>query len=521
MFLQKKYLSISIGKEQVKIVHLSKSKYKITVFKTIELNIAGQLEAGQDSPDIEALATLIKEALKEAGIKEKQAVFSIYNNRMIMREVELPNLPKAKLEKIIQANLSDYFPVDVTDYLVGHSVLKVKKEENKAEVRLVAVPRKTMSHYMTLCKLLKLDLVGMDYQENSISHFASLQKFAGTHMLIHIGDEATTVLIGEDEEVQFTKTIPFGMSQLIQGIQKQYKCSYEAAREMMVKKNLLVTGTDLDWELDNELKNNIRYILNNITSYIKYYDSRPDTHPIQEVYLSGGGAQITGLGEYLGQQLEISTDGLAILNGVINKDKDCLNLLSLGIEGNIGAALYDVNLLPEELAAREKSRAQTRLVALSSILVLLGVSSILIKPMIEIKKLEKEKESLQVQIEAYQKVEAVKNQYDKIVQDLSVRQDLMEQAETHSDQLLELLEGLEEEMPMGITVQSLSSTESGISMNCLAEDRLTVARFISTLKAIDGMGKVYVGSTSEVAGPNPEVMVIQFAVTCTYEEVTP
>lgn len=521
MLLPKKYLSISIGKEQAKIVYLSKSKYKITVYKTRELNIADCLMDDTYAQDFEKVAEVIKSALKKEGIKEKQTIFSIYHSRMITREVELPNLPKAKLEKVIGANLQDYFPVDVTDYLVGHTILETSKEDNKAKVLLVAVPQQLMSQYMTLCKHLKLDLVGIDYQENSIAHFASLQKFAGTHMLIHIGEEATTVLIGEDEKIQFTKTIPLGMKRLVEGVQKQYGYSYEVAYSTLLKQNLLKVQTTSGWEVENELKNNIRYLLNNVTSYMKYYSNQTGTHPIQEVYLTGIGGQIVGLSEYIEGELNVSTAGLELLHGVINKDKECPNLLDLGIEANIGAVFHNINLLPKELVAKAKSREQTRLVILLSILVLLSVSSILIKPIQEIKQLENESERLQEEIEAYQKIEAVKLQYDQKLQGLTLRQSLMKQADTRSDQLLEILEGLEIDMPAGITIQSLSSTESGISMNCIAEDRLTVARFISTLKTIPAMGKVYVGSISEVAGPNPEVMVIQFAVTCTYEEVTP
>ena len=66
--------------------------------------------------DLEAVAAAVKDNLRNAGIKNRKVVFTISSARIATREVILPPIRDNKIKPIIEANASDYFPVDMSNY---------------------------------------------------------------------------------------------------------------------------------------------------------------------------------------------------------------------------------------------------------------------------------------------------------------------------------------------------------------------------------------------------------------------
>ncbi|MEG0579319.1 MAG: pilus assembly protein PilM [Niameybacter sp.] len=512
-----KHLSIHIGRDKIKVAYLSKQKDKVIIHKAFEVPLAeGAVREGIILDKL-SLAQTMQEAFTQHGIKAKDTIFSVYHPRMITREVELPALNKAKLEKIIEISKQDYFPVDISQYLIGHRVMEVEggKDNKHAKVLLVAIPDEAMNQYVELAKLLDLVIIGLDYQENSILNFLHLQSFLTMHMLIHIESEATTVTIMTGEEVAFVKTIPFGTATFVESLQSEYALTYEAAQQMLYEK---VDLSNKNQEL-LELRRDMDYMLNSIATYIKYYNSKENTHPIKEIYLSGTGSAVKGIAQVVESTLDILTQQLPPLHGVVNKTKDHTDVLALGLEMVIGAAFANINLMPKKITEHLKTREKTRLGILILILISVSMSAVLIQPFRAIQQLKVEKQSLEAEVVAYEQILLLDQAYQQVLNENKMRQLWLEEANTPSDGLLEMLERLEAHIPSGITVQSFSSTTTNVSMNCMAQDRMTVAQFIAVLKAIPSIQEVYVGGVSETPGTNTEEMMIQFAVTCTYREV--
>ena len=140
-----KVLTIDITNESITITEVTASEKKTStvhnaiIFETPE-------DAYEDGfiRDKERIAEAIKSQLAANGITNKNAIFVLTSTKIVNREVLVPFVKENKIKGIINANSSEYFPVNIEDYTVSHSVLEtVTDEENNKQLRDLAVAAPT------------------------------------------------------------------------------------------------------------------------------------------------------------------------------------------------------------------------------------------------------------------------------------------------------------------------------------------------------------------------------------------
>ena len=69
-------------------------------------------------------AEVLRVELKRAGITCQNLLFSVASNRIISREVTIPMAKDIMIPKIIEAEKSEYFPMDISEYEVAYTILE-------------------------------------------------------------------------------------------------------------------------------------------------------------------------------------------------------------------------------------------------------------------------------------------------------------------------------------------------------------------------------------------------------------
>ena len=115
-----KVLTIDITNESITITEVTASEKKTStvhnaiIFETPE-------DAYEDGfiRDKERIAEAIKSQLAANGITNKNAIFVLTSTKIVNREVLVPFVKENKIKGIINANSSEYFPVNIEDYTVS------------------------------------------------------------------------------------------------------------------------------------------------------------------------------------------------------------------------------------------------------------------------------------------------------------------------------------------------------------------------------------------------------------------
>lgn len=165
-----KVLSIQLGRDETQIVLMGKGAEVLhsVVLPTPE----GAVEDGMIRNE-EAVRNLLKTALKAQEFRRvNQAVFVLGSSQVITETVTTPDLNEAKLEKLLEANVDRYFPVDMKDYQLVWQVVgpnDTGSDLKELLVQLWAVPKAMLAPYYRVGNGCGLSVLAVDYCGHSIA----------------------------------------------------------------------------------------------------------------------------------------------------------------------------------------------------------------------------------------------------------------------------------------------------------------------------------------------------------------
>ncbi|MDE5967088.1 MAG: pilus assembly protein PilM [Lachnospiraceae bacterium] len=199
-----KVLTIDITNESVTIIEITASAKKQTqvhnaiIFETPE-------DAYEDGniKNKEKLASAIRDHLDENGITNKNAIFVLSSTKVVNREVIIPAVKESKVKDVINSNASEYFPVNIDDYIISHSILESVVGDDKAKqlrVLAVAAPSYMVKGYYDTASLAGLSVESIDFVGNAMLQLIKTQTSANaTTMVIQLGSDSSVLNIVKGE----------------------------------------------------------------------------------------------------------------------------------------------------------------------------------------------------------------------------------------------------------------------------------------------------------------------------------
>lgn len=302
-----KVLTVDITNENITIVEVTPSTKKQTdihnalIFETPE-------DAYEDGmiKDVERIAGAVREQLDANGITNKNVIFVLTSTKVVNREVLIPEVKENKIKGIISANASEYFPVNIEDYVVSHSVLEHVVNEDKTKqlkLMVVAAPIAMVKGYYELGSMLGLSVQSIDYVGNAMLQLIKTQTSSSlTTMVIQLSSESTILNIVKGDTLLMQRTVPYGTNAVVTEIMEERGVDATTAMTLLQNERLITVDFD-----DNAATGALRYMINNIGRVIDYYITKNPDKPIDDVFLTGDGALIRGIDGLFKIQLNIQT----------------------------------------------------------------------------------------------------------------------------------------------------------------------------------------------------------------------
>ena len=519
-----KVLTIDITNESITVIEITASEKKQTqihnaiVFETPE-------DAYEDGniKDKEKIASAIRSHLNENGITNKNAIFVLSSTKVVNREVMIPAVKESKVKGVISANSAEYFPVNIDDYIISHSILEtVVKEDKSKELRILAVaaPTYMVKGYYDVASLAGLTVESIDYIGNSMLQLIKTQTSANaTTMVIQLGSESTVLNIVKGDTLLLQRTVPYGTNTAVQEVMDEK--GVDAATAMTMLQNDRLITVDFD---DNAVTGAFRYMINNIGRVMDYYSSKNPDKPIDEVYLTGDGALIRGLDGLFKVQLNVTTRIMDSLYNVKFDPKiDQKQYNPVFLIAPIGAAFAPMGF-PLSDAAGKKSAGTTSTKSGAAVLAVcvLVAAGALGATYVMKDNAQKEKDKLNQQIAAIQDIDNVVAEYDAAKAKYEDMYTMYRMTENLNENALTFINNLETSIPKGISVSSFSSTADQVAISAVATDYDNIAAFVVNLKDIECIEDAFVTSITEEQNRETGEIRYVVALTCQYVSmVTP
>lgn len=519
-----KVLSIDITNESITIIELTVSQKKQTnihnvlIFETPE-------DAYEDGiiKDADRMAAAIREQLSSRGISNKNAIFVLSSAKIVNREVVVPFVKPNKIRGIINANSSEYFPVNIEDYVVSHSVLEtVVDAENNKQIRVLAVaaPTQMVKSYYELAGLAGLNVVSVDYIGNAMLQLIKTQTSANaTTMVIQLGSESTVLNIVQGDNLLLQRTVPYGTNSVVNVIMDEK--GVDATTAMTLLQNDRLITVDFD---DNEATGAFRYLINNIGRVMDYYASKNPEKPIDDVFLTGDGALIKGIDGLFKIQLNVNTRIMdSLYNIKFDPSIDLKVYNPVYLVTSIGAAFAPMGFDVIDPTAKVKGGSGVSLapfVALTVVAAIAG-AGLAFYSIKQKNDAETERDNLNSKIAAISDIEQIiadhdqaKAEYMDVIAMYNATYQLNENVRT-------FISELESKIPTTVVVTGFTSTNEGVNIPCVSADYDSIADFIVQLKTIECIDDAYVASIAKKVDESTGQLSYEFTVTAIYVNTNP
>lgn len=495
-----KVLSIDITNESITIIELTASAKKQTMIHNIII-----FETPEDSyedgaiKEPEKIAEAISQQLAARGINNKNAIFVLSSTKIVNREVMIPFVPEKKIRGIINSNSSEYFPVNIEDYVVSHSVLEtVTDEENNKQLRVLAVaaPEHMVKSYYDLGQMCGLNVVALDYIGNAMLQLIKTQTNQNTTtMVIQLGSESTVLNIVQGENLLLQRTVPYGTNSVVNVVMDDK--GVDATTAMTLLQNDRLITVDFD---DNEVTGAFRYLINNIGRVMDFYASKNPDKPIEDVFLTGDGALIRGIDGLFKVQLNVSTRIMDTLYNIkFDPSIDLKVYNPVYLVTPIGAAFAPMGFALADIGAQTAAKKEgsiapfVALVAIAAI----GAAGMAFYSINKKNTVTEKKEQLEADIARVSDIEDIINQYEEAEAKYNDIESMYYSTYVLNENARQFITELEKKMPSEITISSFSTSDSGVTLPCTSTSYDAIADFIMQLKTIDCVDNAYVASISK------------------------
>jgi type IV pilus assembly protein PilM len=289
-------VGLDIGSSYLKIVQLKERKggYELAAFEVLQL--PPELIVEGSIIDSLRLIDAIKEILKKAKVKTKNAVIGIAGHAsVIIRRITLPEMTEEELSESIKFEAEQYVPFDIDDVNIDFQILGQAEEIGQMDVMLVAVKKDIINEYTNVVRETGLLPVVVDVNAFTLANMYEINYEIEPDRniaLVNIGASTINLNIIKEGMTVFTRDSAVGSNVHTEALQKEYSIGYEQAEA--VKRGEPVEGVSVA-EAAQVISSSSEEIVSEISRSLDYFRSTTYQEEIHEVVLSGGGAMIKDL----------------------------------------------------------------------------------------------------------------------------------------------------------------------------------------------------------------------------------
>lgn len=546
--MNNRVLSIEIGNSFTKICEIDYKVKKPKVYKVLTVETPeGVVVDGMLQPTQEYADHLVN-ALGTNGIHTRRVIFTISSTRVASREVQIPNVKANKIEALVKTNANDYFPVDLTQYEIGHYLAGGLTEEGKLRVMALAVPKALLDSYYQLAQMCGWEVECFDYSSNSLYQILRDEKTETVTMMIKIDENSTIVTVLSAGKVLLQRTVAYGVQDAIETMIASGAYAVNdpmSAVERFQKKtclNRVLHQGDKLWEENagrwededagnvevtaarQKITSSLEPLIVGVSRVIDFYDSRNSNTPIERTYVTGLGGSFSGMSKLFTNCLERKVHTLSDMDDKIGMSKAIRSTRPAAYISCLGAVLAPVGLIDK---SQQKGKGMTVVSGTNYTFVSVAVLvlGVILSIAMAVTSLTRyfgtvaENVALQARVEELQPAQTVYNEYLSAAAQYDKYKYLYEYTENPNENLVEFINELEQILPDSFYTDSFSSDQTGISMTVNVEGKAAAARTILNIRNMESIEDVQISNITD----NQDEMGgswVMFSMTGTYRELS-
>ena len=297
-------IGLDVGTSGVRAAELSFGKRGVTLEKFGQVALAPGVVRDGEVLDPGALADALRQLWTHTGFSHKLVALGIANQRVVVRQVELPWLPPRELKASLPFQVQDYLPMPVDQAVLDfHPVDEVADPGQPRVLRglLVAAVRDVVLANVNAVQAAGLRVTGVD-----LTSFAVLRSMADTGAadadtvaLVDIGAKVTNIVVHRAGVPLFVRILLLGGQDVTDAVSDAV--GLDTLNAESLKQLPDSSGYDHDQlaAAARAVDDGAAVFVDEVRSSLDYFVSSSAGTRLQRLVVTGGGSRLHGLTERL------------------------------------------------------------------------------------------------------------------------------------------------------------------------------------------------------------------------------
>ncbi|PYN37059.1 MAG: pilus assembly protein PilM [Candidatus Rokuibacteriota bacterium] len=246
--------------------------------------------------DAPTVIEAIRSAVSKAGIKARETAIAISGRELIIKKVQIPEVPAREVHDVVQLEAEHHIPFAIDEVFLDYHT--VGQHGGVMDLILVAVKKSKVLEYASV-----VSEAGFEPSIVDVDGFALGNQFelnfpderTEAVALIDIGASTMKTNVVRAGATIFARDIPFGGNNYTQAIAQQLKIPFEQAEAAKLGRDVGVR-----WEaVVPALEAVSRELSLEVQRTFDYFASTAESERIGRIVLAGGCSLLPGLNDYL------------------------------------------------------------------------------------------------------------------------------------------------------------------------------------------------------------------------------
>ncbi len=300
-------VGLDIGTHAVHVAQVKSKRGQPTVVNFGGVTLPEGAVREGEVVDTDTVASAIRQLWSDAGLREKRVNIGVSNQRVVVRQIDLPYMEEAELRSALQFQVQEYIPIPVEDAELDFQKLDEFTGEGGARmlrILLVAAHKDMVANHVQAPQEAGLRPVGVD-----LNAFAVLRALApdpesvhGSEMVVDAGAGVTNIIVHEQGLPRFVRILVLGGGDITEAVATAQNVTYEEAeaRKMRVDED--------DAETARIVEQRAEQFVDEVRGSLDYYLAQSGSAQVSRVLLSGGGSKLAGLEDRLADALRLPVE---------------------------------------------------------------------------------------------------------------------------------------------------------------------------------------------------------------------
>ena len=297
-------VGLDIGTSGVRAAELTPGKGSATLERFGQVALPPGAVRDGEVVDTAAVAAALRQLWAQAKFSTKKVVLGVANQKVIVRQVDLPWMPDSELRKALPFQVQDYVPMPVDQAILDFHPLEEYTNDNGGRmlrVLLVAAARDMVESALEAVKQAGLQATMVD-----LDSFAVLRSLAsggdgalrasGAEALVDVGANVTNIVIHQDGVPRFVRILLMGGSDITDAVAERLGVPAEQAEAIKQESGMASQPGQAEASpAGRAIESTANSFVEEVRGSLDYYMAQPGATRIERVVLSGGGSRLVGL----------------------------------------------------------------------------------------------------------------------------------------------------------------------------------------------------------------------------------